>query len=69
MILSVKPNFEFLKMSALVITTLIWFSNSAFTFLSFFIKVFELIKKKFGSRKVEPEKINDKDLVISNLET
>ena len=65
----VKENFELLKMSAMAIAALIWISNSAFTILSFIFKIIELIKKKLNSKKVEPEKNNEKDLVISNLET
>ena len=64
-----EENFEFLKLLAMIITTLVWISNSVFTILSFSIKIFELIKNKFGSKKIEPERDNEKDLAISNLET
>ena len=65
----VQENCELLKISAMAITTIIWVSNSAFTFLSVIIKIVEILKKKLRSNQVEPEKINEKDLVISNLET
>lgn len=66
---NVKKNFESLRILALIVAILIWTSNSVFTFLSALFKIIEIIQKKLRLRKVEPQEINDKDLVISNIET
>ena len=64
-----KGYIDEVKQVLFMFVTIIWASNSTFAILTLLIKVIEFIKSKFKKNKVLPQEKNEKDLVISNLET
>ena len=64
-----KSYFEEIKNGLLILIAICWATNSLITVFKFIFGVAEYIKLKLEKNKVLPQGKNEKDRVITNLET
>ena len=46
----------------------LWLSNSLYSFIGIFIKVYQFFKDRARAKRVQDIKKNEKDIVVTNLE-